>query len=112
MFNTAAFVSIPTSINATLGSTATFSCRITAGTTGVVDWLVNGTRLVKLSPLDFTTSKVGHTFFLHMPATKEYNNTNVTCAHTILRGRDVHSLHRENEYSDPVVLKVQGKGVN
>ena len=65
---------------------------------------------MKLSPLVFTTSKVGHTFFLRMPASKEYNNTNVTCAHTILGGRDVHSLHRENEYSDPVVLRVQGKG--
>ena len=91
------FVSTPTSVNATLGSTATFNC---SATTGVIVWLVNGSELRQILASDIRASQVGRTFFLHIPATEEYNNTVVQCALVILGGDDL--------YSDPVVLKVQG----
>ena len=97
LLSTAAFVSTPSSVNATLGSTVTFNCSVT---TGAVVWIVNGSLLSELSIRDIFISQVGSTFFLHIPATEVYNNTNVTCAVAILGGDDL--------YSDPVVLKVQG----
>lgn len=91
------FVSTPTSINATLGSTATFSC---SATTGIIGWQVNGSVLSELSAPNITTNQVGNTRFLHIPATEFYNNTVVRCAIAILDGDDL--------YSDTVILKVQG----
>ena len=91
------FVLTPTSVNAILGTTATFNCR---ATTGQCAWLVNGSLLSDLNTPDITTSSIGNTFFLHVPATEEYNNTNVTCVAPILGGDD--------QYSGPVVLRVQG----
>ena len=91
------FVSTPTSVNATLGSTATFSCR---ATTGVIVWVVNGSDLSQLLVSDIKASQVGDTFFLHVPAKVEYNNTNVTCILVILGGDD--------PYCDQVTLMVQG----
>ena len=97
LLSTAAFVSTPSSVNATLGSTATFNCSVT---TGAVAWIVNGSFLSELNAPDITASQVGRTFILRIPATEQNNNTNVTCAVAILGGDDL--------YSDPVVLKVQG----
>ena len=94
----AEFVSTPTSVNATMGCTATFNCSVT---TGVVAWEINGSLLSDISKPDITASQVGRTFFLHVPATEEYNNTVVQCAVAILGGGD-------DLYSDQVVLKVQG----
>ena len=91
------FVITPTSVNAILGTTATFNC---SATTGQCAWLVNGSLLSELNTPDITTSSIGNTFFLHVPATEEYNNTNVTCVAPILGGDDL--------YSGPVVLRVQG----
>ena len=90
------FVNTPTSINATLGYTATFNC---SSTTGLIGWLVNGSLLTDIST-NITAHLVGRISFLLVPATKEYNNTNVTCALAILGGDD--------KYSDPVILMVQG----
>ena len=67
---------------------------------GVMGWIVNGSFLSQLNTLDIFFSQVGGTLSLHIPATEEYNNTNVTCAVAILGGDDL--------YSDPVVLRVQG----
>ena len=91
------FISTPTSVNATLGSTATFNCSVTTGT---IAWILNGSLLSQLNAADITASQVENTFFLHVPATEEYNNTVVLGAVAILGGDDL--------YSDPVVLKVQG----
>ena len=91
------FVSTPTSVNATLGSTATFSC---SATTGVIVWLVNGSELSQLSVSDIKASQVGSTFFLHVPAKVEYNITLVTCILVIYGGDDL--------YCDQVALMVQG----
>ena len=93
-----AFVTTPASVNATLGSTATFNC---SATTGTIDWRVNGSLLTELSTHDITISKVGSTFSLHVQATEEYNNTLVVCQLVI---HDPLSINR----SDPAVLKVQG----
>ena len=90
-------ISSPRSVNATLGSTANFSCSIT---TGVVAWILNGSLLSVLNAADITAEQVENIFVLHVPATEEYNNTNVTCGLAILGGDDLHS--------DPVVLRVQG----
>ena len=94
---TAAFISTPSSVNATLGSTAIFNC---SATTGTVAWIVNESLLSELKAPDITASQIGSTFFLQIPATEKYNNTNVTCAVAVLGGDDL--------YSDPVVLRVQG----
>ena len=92
-----AFVSTPTSVKATLGSTATFNCSVT---TGLIGWILNGPLLSQLNAADITASQVGRTFSLHVPATEEHNNTVVQCALAIFGGSDL--------YSDPVVLRVQG----
>ena len=89
----------PTSVNATLRSTATFTC---SASTGGIVWIVNGSLLTELNTRDITANIAGGTSTLHIPATEEYNNTEVTCAVAILGGEDL--------YSDPVVLKVQGMG--
>ena len=89
----------PTSVNATLGSTATFAC---SASTGVIAWIVNGSLFTELNTRDIATTSAGNILALHIPATEEYNNTEVTCAVAILGGEDL--------YSDPVVLKVQGMG--
>ena len=94
LFCIAAFVSTPTSVNATLGSTATFNC---SATTGVVGWLVNGSTLTELDSPFLSTS----TFSLNVSATEEYNNTVVICQ---LFLRDPFSV----ETSEPAVLGVQG----
>ena len=65
----------------------------------MIGWLVNGSLLTDISA-NITAYLVGRTSFLLVPATKEYNNTNVTCALAILGGDD--------KYSDPVILMVQG----
>ena len=90
-------ISSPTSVNATLGSTANFSCTIT---TGVVAWKLNGSLLTVLNRSDIRAEQVENIFVLHIPATEEYNNTVVVCALAVLGG--------DNLYSDPVVLRVQG----
>ena len=99
LLSTAAFVSTPSSVNATLGSTVTFNCSVT---TGAVVWIVNGSLLSELYTSDITASQVGQKFILHIPATEKYNNTNVTCGVAILGGDDL--------FSDPAVLRVQGWG--
>ena len=86
----------PTSINATLGSTATFNCIATAG---IVGWLVNGSTLTELNSKELTTSSIGTTFSLHVPATEMYNNAVVKCQV---------SFPSSAETSDPAVLRVQG----
>ena len=96
-FYNPAFITTPTSINATLGSTATFNC---SATTGAVGWLVNGSLLTELNTPDITIRTIGRTFFLHVPAREEYNNTFVRCVVVIRGGNTL--------YSDPVTLKVQG----
>ena len=97
----AAFVSTPMSVNATRGSTATFSCSTNAPT-GTFAWLVNGSVLGQLNTPDITAGQVGRTFFLRVLAKEEYNNTSVVCELTV---RDP---VRSTEVSDPAVLKVQG----
>ena len=94
-----AFTSIPTSVNATLGSTATFNC---SSSSGIVVWTVNGSTLLELGRADITTSGAGGTS-LHIPATVEYNNTTVMCS--VVNLSDGQILR-----GDPVVLKVQGMG--
>jgi len=94
---TPAFIITPTSVNATLGSTATFSCSASAG--GII-WLVNGSTLFELNITDITTNSTGDTSSVHIPATEEYNNTNVICS-VAIRGVGF-------EDSGPVVLRVQG----
>ena len=93
-----AFISTPTSVNATLGSATTFNC---SATTGVIGWIVNGSLLTQLGAQDISISQVAMTSVLHVPASEEYNNTVVVCAVAILHGDDL--------YSDPVVLSVQGR---
>ena len=93
-----AFVTTPTSVNATLGSTATFTCSATIGT---IDWRVNGSLLTELNRTNIKTSYVEGTHFMNLPATKEYNNTAVVCE-VILRGPLSITI------SDPAVLRVQG----
>ena len=63
-------------------------------------WIVNGSLLFELLAPDITATQVGHASFLHILATEQYNNTNVTCAVVVLGGDDL--------YSDPAVLRVQG----
>ena len=92
-----AFVSTPTSVNATLGSTATFNCSVT---TGLIGWQVKGSLLSDLNAPNISISQVGHTCFLHIPATEEYNYTVVVCILAIVGGDDL--------FSDPAVLQVQG----
>ena len=94
-----AFIITPTSVNATLGSTATFTC---SASTGVIAWIVDGSLLTELKSRDIATTSAGNIFAMHIPATEEHNNTEVTCAVGILGGEDL--------YSDSVVLKVQGIG--
>ena len=94
-----AFVGTPTSVNATLGSTATFTC---SATTGTIDWKVNGSLLTELNRTDIKTSYVEGTHFMNLSATAEYNNTAVVCE-VILRDPNLRI-----ETSDPAVLRVQG----
>ena len=93
----AEFVSTPASVNATLGSTATFNCSIT---TGAVVWILNGSILSEINVPDITAEQVENKGVLYIPATEEYNNTVVQCALAILGGDDL--------YSDPVIVRVQG----
>ena len=93
-----AFTRTPTSVNATLGSSATFSC---SSSSGIVAWTVNGATLLELGRADITTSGAGGTS-LHIPATEEYNNAIVMCSVLTFDGQVLHG--------DPVVLKVQGMG--
>ena len=72
-----AFVSTPMSVNATLGSTATFNCSANA-TRATFEWLVNGSVLTELSG-GITAHQDERTSFLHIPAREEYNNTSVVC---------------------------------
>ena len=96
----AAFVSTPTSVNATLGSTATFNCSANATRVTYV-WIVNGFLLSEVSG-GVTTYQDEKTSFLRILARDEYNNTSVVCELTI---RD---SVRSTELSDPAVLRVQG----
>lgn len=91
------FISTPMSINTTLGSTATFTC---SATRGAIGWIVDGTLLSELNTTDITAKITGSTSTLHIPATEQYNNTNVTCYIAI---RGIGFLD-----SDPVLLRVQG----
>ena len=87
----------PASVNATVGSTAIFTCSIS---TGLFGWEINRIPRPELTTTDITTSDDGNTYFLHILATEEHNNTNVTCS-VYTRGVGL----RE---SDPAVLRVQG----
>ena len=89
------FIITPTSVNATLGSTATFTCSASRGS---ITWIVNGSTLQELNRTDIRVSPTGTS--LYIPATEAYNNTNVLCSVAI---RGVGFLD-----SDPVVLRVQG----
>ena len=96
-----AFVSTPTSVNATLGSTAIFNCSATMGTIG---WTLNDSLvtelLAQMNTTDITTRSIGRVFSLYVPARKKYNNTVVRCV-LVIPGTDWN-------YSDPAVLRVQG----
>ena len=95
-----AFVSTPSSVNATLGSTATFNCSTNAS--GVsFEWLINGSVLPDLSG-GITAQQNGKTSFLHIPAREEYNNTFVVCELI------VHGPVWSVVLSAPAVLRVQG----
>jgi len=94
-----AFVTTPTSVNATLGSNPTFTC---SATTGTIDWRLNGSLLTELNRTNIRVTSSGSTFSLHVPATEEYNNTVVVCE-VILRDPFLHI-----EASNPAVLRVQG----
>ena len=94
----AAFVLTPTSVNATLGTTATFNC---SSTTGSIVWLVTGSSSVNRS--DITSSSIGSLSSLHVLATEDYNNTNMTCIVFFFVG-----IKPEHLISDPAVLRVQG----
>ena len=85
-----------TSVNATLGSTATFTCSFKRGS---INWIVNGSTLQELNRTDITVSPTTVTS-LYIPATEEYNNTSVFC-YVAIRGEDFLR-------SDLVVLRVQG----
>ena len=88
------------SVNATLGSTATFNCSTNAS--GVTfAWLVNGSLLQELNT-GIIAQQVGKAYFLHIPARKKFNNTSVVCELTI---RD---SVRSVVSSAPAVLRVQG----
>ena len=97
----AEFVDIPTSFNATLNSTATFSCSTNA-LTGTFAWIVNGLLLPQLNTPDVTALTVGGTSFLRILAKEEYDNSTVVCELTV---RDP---VRSTEFSDPAFLRVQG----
>ena len=97
----AEFVDIPTSVNATLNSTATFNCSTNAPTV-TFEWLVNGSLLGQLNMPDITARRVGRTFFLHVLAKEEYDNTSVVCELIVL------DPVLSTEHSDPAVLRVQG----
>ena len=85
------------SVNATLGSIATFSC---SASRGLVGWTVNGLEFRDLNSTDITANTTGKTSNLYIPVTREYNNSNVTCYNAI---RGVGFLE-----SEPAVLQVQG----
>ena len=87
------------SVNATLGSTATFNCS-SNDTRATYVWLVNGLLLTQLN--GGTTTHQSTTSFLHIPTREEYNNASVECELTI---RD---SVRSVVLSDPAVLRVQG----
>ena len=88
------------SVNATLGSTATFNCSSNA-TRFSVFWLVNGSVLAELSG-GITAQQDGRAYFLHIPAREEYNNTSVVC------NLIVHDPVLSAVSSAPAVLRVQG----
>ena len=96
-----AFVLTPTSVNATLGTTTTFTCSATSGTIG---WTVNDSLVTELlaqtNATDITTRSIGGVFSLHVPAREKYNNTVIRCV-LVIPGTDWN-------YSDPAVLRVQG----
>jgi len=92
-----AFIITPTSVNATLGSAATFSCG-TGG--GHPVWTVVGFTLLELESTNITARTTGSTSTLHIPATEKYNNTIVICS-VAIRGVGFQD-------SDPAVLQVQG----
>ena len=91
------FTRTPTSVNATLGSKATFNCNVVSG---VVIWIVNGSQLSELNASDISAHQFRNKFWLNIPAIVKYNNTMVVCAVTIFGGSD--------NYSDPVILRIQG----
>ena len=92
------FVSTPTSVNATLASTAIFSC---SATTGIIVWIVNGSPLTQLNTSDIGTIDNGR--ILSVKAEEEYDNINVICAILTLDHRQP-----EDQFSGPAVLRVQG----
>ena len=94
------FLSTPKSVNATLGSTATFNCNATAG---AVSWIVNGSLLSHQTTPDIRASGVGTISSLHVPAIEKYNNMNVTCI-VFTRRHDL----SDDLLSGPVVLRIQG----
>jgi len=91
----AEFIITPTSVNATLGSTANFTC---SSTRGFIGWIINGSTFEELDRADITVGPIGT--YLYIPTTEEYNNTNIICS-VAIRGVGVLD-------SDPVVLRVQG----
>ena len=97
----AEFVDTPTSVNATLDSTATFNCSTNAPTV-TFEWLVNGSLLGQLNMPDITARRVGRTSSLRVAAKEEYDNTSVVCE-LIVRDPVL-----STERSDPAFLRVQG----
>ena len=97
---TAEFVSTPMSVNATLGTIATFNCSTNATRFSIV-WLVNGSLLTELND-GITAQQVRKYHFLDIPAREEYNNISVVCQ-LIIRDSVLSA-----ESSAPAVLKVQG----
>ena len=89
------FIITPTSVNATLGSTATFTCSASRGS---INWIINGSTLWELNRADITISPTGTS--LYILATEEYNNTNLMCV-VAIRGEGFLD-------SDLAVLRVQG----
>ena len=100
----AGFVEIPSSINATLGSTSHFMCTVQGG---LLQWRINGSKLSHIQSLDqreisYTTIGRGdlRTSTLSILASVENNNSAVQCS--------IDNGTAEVIFSPTVVLKVQG----
>ena len=95
---------IPSSINASLGSTSHFKCTVQGG---LPQWRINGSKLSHIQSLaqreiSFTTTGVVgiRTSTLSIPASVENNNSAVQCS--------INNGTTEVMFSPTVVLKVQG----
>lgn len=95
------FSATPSPVNATLGSTANFTCSISSN--DFLFWLVNDTeaRFLKGRKIRITefSDAMGKTSTLSILSSKENNNSMIECIHVVNGGVT----------SGQVTLKVQGK---